>query len=158
MGCACRRAVRRGFSGSDEAAHGCTRPHPAPTGSEGARPRAVWPEWLVWAQNRIWCWDVTHFPRARRCAFAIVDVVSRKWIATLLSPRGDLHPGAGPLQPGPRDRRPGGSLSGRSRVQIPPPATNENPWSRGYRMDGPGSGVSAVLGLRLLLGSVRAEG
>jgi len=88
----------------------------------------------VWAQNRIWCWAVTYFPRARRRAFAIVDVVSRKWIATLLSPRGDLHPGAGPLQPGPRDRRPGGSPTGRARVQIPPPATNENPWSRGYRM------------------------
>jgi len=53
-----------------------------------ARPRAVkrpWPEWLVWAPNRIWIWDVTHFGRARRCVFAIVDMVSRKWIATLVS-------------------------------------------------------------------------
>lgn len=53
-----------------------------------ARPRASkrpWPEWLVWAPNRIWIWDVTHFRRARRCVFAIVDMVSRKWIATLVS-------------------------------------------------------------------------
>ena len=48
-------------------------------------PRAQWPDWLVWAPNKIWCWDVTHFPRARRAAFAIVDVVSRRWIDTLVS-------------------------------------------------------------------------
>ena len=35
--------------------------------------------------NRIWCWDATHFPRARRVAFAIIDVVSRRWIETLVS-------------------------------------------------------------------------
>ncbi len=29
--------------------------------------------------------DVTHFSRARRAVFAIVDVVSRKWIDTLVS-------------------------------------------------------------------------
>ena len=28
---------------------------------------------------------MTHFPRARRVAFAIVDVVSRRWIDTLVS-------------------------------------------------------------------------
>lgn len=53
-----------------------------------ARPRSQkrpWPEWLVWAPNRIWAWDVTHFGRARRCAFAIIDLVSRKWVDTLIS-------------------------------------------------------------------------
>lgn len=39
----------------------------------------------MWEPNRIWIWDVTHFTRARRCVFAIVDMVSRKWIATLVS-------------------------------------------------------------------------
>ena len=39
----------------------------------------------MWAPNRIWIWDVTHFTRARRVCFAIVDVVSRKWIDTLVS-------------------------------------------------------------------------
>jgi putative transposase len=47
--------------------------------------RAPWPIWLVWEPNRIWIWDVTHFPRAQRCVFAIIDMVSRKWIATLVS-------------------------------------------------------------------------
>ena len=28
---------------------------------------------------------MTHFPRAKRAAFAIVDVVSRRWIDTLVS-------------------------------------------------------------------------
>jgi len=41
--------------------------------------------WLVWAPNRIWIWDATHFTRARRVCFAIVDMVSRKWIDTLVS-------------------------------------------------------------------------
>ena len=48
-------------------------------------PRVLWPDWLRWEPNKIWCWDVTHFPRARRAAFAIVDVVSRRWIDTLVS-------------------------------------------------------------------------
>lgn len=52
------------------------------------RPRShkrAWPEWLVWSPNRIWAWDVTHFTTARRCVFAIIDLVSRKWIDTLIS-------------------------------------------------------------------------
>ena len=54
-----------------------------PTGSSGS------------LSNKIWCWDVTHFeyPRAKRAAFAIVDVVSRRWIDTLVSIERDLHPG-----------------------------------------------------------------
>lgn len=47
-------------------------------------PRAPWPDWLEWKPNRIWAYDFTHFTRARRAAVAILDVVSRKWIATLL--------------------------------------------------------------------------
>ena len=47
-------------------------------------PRAPWPDWLEWKPNRIWAWDFTHFTRARRAAVAILDVVSRKWIATLV--------------------------------------------------------------------------
>ncbi|MST32292.1 DDE-type integrase/transposase/recombinase [Acidimicrobiaceae bacterium USS-CC1] len=64
------------------AAHGLVLPDPGPREPVGRRP---WPDWLVWAPNRIWGWDVTHFTRARRCAFAIIDLVSRKWIDTLCS-------------------------------------------------------------------------
>ncbi|WP_293059267.1 integrase core domain-containing protein [Mycobacterium sp.] len=63
-------------------AHGITLPEPlARTRSE----RKPWPDWLVWEPNRIWIWDVTHFTRARRVCFAIIDMVSRKWIDTLVS-------------------------------------------------------------------------
>lgn len=64
------------------AAHGLVLPELAP------RPRTLktpWPEWLVWEPNRIWIWDVTHFTRSRRAVFAIIDMVSRYWIATLVS-------------------------------------------------------------------------
>ena len=64
------------------AAQGLILPKP-PT--RDPAPRVLWPDWLEWAPNKIWCWDATHFPRARRVAFAIVDVVSRRWIDTLVS-------------------------------------------------------------------------
>ena len=64
------------------AAHGLVLPEPpARTRSQ----KTPWPDWLVWAPNRIWIWDVTHFTRARRATFAIVDVVSRFWVDTLTS-------------------------------------------------------------------------
>ncbi|CAN5395889.1 hypothetical protein BH23ACT6_BH23ACT6_20740 [soil metagenome] len=48
-------------------------------------PRKPWPDWLEWAPNRIWGYDFTHFPRAKRAAIAILDIVSRKWITTVCS-------------------------------------------------------------------------
>ena len=47
--------------------------------------RAPWPEWVVWEPNSIWCYDFTHFTRARRVAVAVMDVVSRRWLTTLVS-------------------------------------------------------------------------
>jgi transposase InsO family protein len=37
-----------------------------------------------WERNRIWIWDASRFPRAKRVAYAIVDVVTRYWIGYLL--------------------------------------------------------------------------
>ena len=48
-------------------------------------PRSPWPEWLTWKPNSIWAYDFTHWTRARRASIAILDVVSRKWLATLTS-------------------------------------------------------------------------
>jgi transposase InsO family protein len=55
---------------------------------EPFRPRPPMPAFpeVAWQPNRIWMWDATHFVRARRVAYAIVDVVSRYWIGYLLSP------------------------------------------------------------------------
>ena len=64
------------------AAHGLVLPEPP---ARDPAPWVAWPEWLEWVPNKIWCWDATHFPRAKRAAFAIIDVVSRKWIDTLVS-------------------------------------------------------------------------
>ncbi len=47
--------------------------------------RAPWPEWVAWKPNSIWCYDFTHFTRARRVAVAVMDVVSRRWLTTLVS-------------------------------------------------------------------------
>jgi putative transposase len=47
-------------------------------------PRPALPE-VPWQRNRIWMWDASHFTRARRVAYAIVDVVTRYWIGCLLS-------------------------------------------------------------------------
>jgi transposase InsO family protein len=57
----------------------------------GKRPakteKTPWPEWAKWRPNQLWCWDMSKFERcvASRYAYAIVDLVSRKWIATVLS-------------------------------------------------------------------------
>jgi len=48
-------------------------------------PRTPWPDWLEWKPNHIWAYDFTHFTRARRAAIAILDMVSRKWLTTLLA-------------------------------------------------------------------------
>ncbi len=54
---------------------------------EPFRPRPVMPAMpeVPWEKNRIWIWDASHFPRAGRVAYAILDVVSRYWIGYLLS-------------------------------------------------------------------------
>jgi transposase InsO family protein len=44
-----------------------------------------WPDWLEWKPNRIWAYDFTHFTRAKRAVIAVLDMVSRKWVATLCS-------------------------------------------------------------------------
>jgi putative transposase len=48
-------------------------------------PRTPWPDWLEWKPNRVWGYDFTHFTRARVAAVAILDIVSRKWIDTVVS-------------------------------------------------------------------------
>ncbi len=40
---------------------------------------------IPWEKNRIWIGDASHFTRAGRVAYAIVDVVTRYWIGYLLS-------------------------------------------------------------------------
>ena len=62
--------------------HGLVLIGPAPREPAERKP---WPDWLEWKPQRIWAYDFTHFPRARRCAVAVLDMVSRKWIATLVS-------------------------------------------------------------------------
>jgi putative transposase len=54
---------------------------------EPVRARPVLPAMpqVSWEKNRIWIWDATHFPRAKRVAYAIVDVVTRYWIGYLLT-------------------------------------------------------------------------
>jgi putative transposase len=54
---------------------------------EPFRPRPVLPAMpqVRWERNRIWIWDCSHFTRAKRVAYAIVDVVTRYWIGYLLT-------------------------------------------------------------------------
>lgn len=45
-----------------------------------------WPAWIEWRPNQLWCWDASHFTActAAPIVYGIIDIVSRKWIATLL--------------------------------------------------------------------------
>lgn len=57
----------------------------------GKRPakteKTPWPEWAEWRPNQLWCWDMSQFERcvAAKYAYAIIDLVSRDWIATILA-------------------------------------------------------------------------
>jgi putative transposase len=57
----------------------------------GKRParteKTPWPDWAEWRPNQLWCWDMSQFERcvAAKYAYAIIDLVSRKWIATILA-------------------------------------------------------------------------
>jgi len=65
------------------AAQGLVLPAPPPRGPTPA-PSPI-PEWCEWKPNQIWIYDMTHFTVARRVAFAVMDVVSRKWLRTLVT-------------------------------------------------------------------------
>jgi putative transposase len=57
------------------------RPLPRPARSV----RKPFPDWVEYRPNAIWIYDTTHFPRARVAVTAIEDLVSRKWIAEIVS-------------------------------------------------------------------------
>ena len=57
------------------------RPRPRPARSL----RRPFPEWADYRPNSIWIYDVTHFPAAGMAVLIIEDLVSRKWITTLVS-------------------------------------------------------------------------
>ena len=40
---------------------------------------------MRWERHQIWIYDITHFTRAGRGAYAIMDVVTRKWVATVVT-------------------------------------------------------------------------
>ena len=53
--------------------------------------KTPWPHWCEWRPNQLWYWDGSQFERcaAAKHAYAIVDVVSRKWISTHLTANPD---------------------------------------------------------------------
>lgn len=70
-------SVRRVLS-----AHGLRlRPPPRP----GRAVRQPFPDWVDYTPNQIWIYDTTHFTRAKVAATVVEDLVSRKWLATIVS-------------------------------------------------------------------------
>lgn len=53
----------------------------------GREPAAAqpWPDWVEYLPCQVWGHDFTHFPRAHRAVIAILDLVSRYWLTTLVS-------------------------------------------------------------------------
>lgn len=47
-----------------------------------------WPDWCEWRPNQLWCWDMSQFEActSAKYAYGIVDLVSRKWIHTIVAP------------------------------------------------------------------------
>ncbi len=59
--------------------------HLYPPARPGSSIRQPFPEWVEYRPNQLWIYDTTHFPRARSALTVIEDLVSRKWIADILS-------------------------------------------------------------------------
>lgn len=51
----------------------------------GRSVRKPFPDWVAYRPNAIWIYDTTHFTRAGVAVTAIEDLVSRKWIAHIVS-------------------------------------------------------------------------
>ncbi len=63
--------------------HGRRLPYRPPRPKQVKRP---WPEWVDYRPCQVWGYDFSEFPRAATSALAILDLVSRKWIETMLCP------------------------------------------------------------------------
>jgi len=59
--------------------------HLNPPPRPGSSVRKPFPEWVEYRPNQIWIYDTTHFTRARSCLTVVEDLVSRKWIADIVS-------------------------------------------------------------------------
>lgn len=54
-------------------------------GRRERRPPRAWPEWAELVPGVIFIYDFTHFRASKACAVAVMDVVSRYWLATVVS-------------------------------------------------------------------------
>lgn len=57
---------------------------PGPPARERGQ-RRPWPGWAELVPGVIYIYDFTHFTAAGRCAVAVLDVISRYWLATVVS-------------------------------------------------------------------------
>jgi putative transposase len=64
------------------AAQGLELNPPPRSGSSARRP---FPDWVQYRPNQIWIYDTTHFSRSKSAVTIIEDLVSRKWIADIVS-------------------------------------------------------------------------
>lgn len=63
--------------------HGRALPYRPPRKRSLKRP---WPDWVDYRPNQVWGYDFSSFGAADISALAILDLVSRKWIDTMLCP------------------------------------------------------------------------
>jgi putative transposase len=63
--------------------HGRALPYRPPRPRLEVRP---WPDWVDYRPNQVWGYDFSAFGAAGTSALAILDLVSRKWIDTMLCP------------------------------------------------------------------------
>lgn len=57
------------------------KPPPRPPRSQ----KRPFPDWVEWTPNSIYIYDTTHFPAAGMAVTMVEDLVSRKWIADIVS-------------------------------------------------------------------------
>ncbi len=51
----------------------------------GKSRKAPFPQWLTYRPRQVWIYDTTHFMAAEMAVLIIMDLVSRKWLSTVVS-------------------------------------------------------------------------
>jgi len=117
------------------------RLHPPPR--PGSSVRKPFPEWVEYRPKQLWIYDTTHFTRAKAAVTVVEDLVSRKWIADILSSE-ETSTQVEIVSTWPTSRT--GSRPARTaRLRRPPRAPPRAPWCRPpARLGGrrPGAGLA----------------
>ena len=98
------------------------RPPPRP----GRSVRKPFPDWVEYRPNQIWIYDTSHFTAARMAVTVVEDMVSRKWLATIVSAEETSTQVAAGVHRRPRSRGVAEAIGARQDGRVDPTTEDAN--------------------------------